>query len=94
MTEPEKSPERRIRDLVVPPMNEVGRIRLGSSVRRGAYVPPAKIHEFRLTAPPIVPARWNVRRLPPFWVGLLSVLDPTGRFLARYFREERPRRKP
>jgi hypothetical protein len=38
--------------------------------------------------------RWNLRRLPPFWVGLLSFLDPTGRFLARYFREERPRRKP
>ena len=39
--------------------------------------------------------RWNLRRLPPFWVGFLSVFDPTGRFVARYFHEERPRkRKP
>ena len=51
MTEPEKVPERRVRDVVRPPMNEVGRIRLGSSINRPA-TPPAKIERWCLTSPP------------------------------------------
>lgn len=93
MTGPEKAPEWRIRELVRKPDTSVGRIRMGKSTDL-AHTPPVKIDRWRLTAPSAPPACWNVRRLPPFWVGLLSVLDPTGRFLARYFREERPRRKP
>lgn len=52
MTEPEKAPERRIRDLVLEAHDrEMGRIRLGLSGSRGGYAPPIKINQFRLSGP-------------------------------------------
>ena len=40
--------------------------------------------------------KWKRRRreLSPFQAGFLSAFDPTGRFLADYFRRNPPRGKP